>query len=137
MSVLCTERSRNSFTSRLRREASSARNVTRLKPVGLERLLDIVVGAALDGGDGRLDVAMTRNDHHGQIGMLLLDRRKHLEPVQPAALQPDIEDDERRPPLLDRGQRFVAVARQAGRVPLVLEYSRNEFADIGLVVDNQ
>ena len=40
------------------------------QPVGLERLLDEVVGAGLDGRDCRLDVAVTRDHHHRQIGML-------------------------------------------------------------------
>jgi hypothetical protein len=39
------------------------------QPVGLERLLDEVVGAALDGRDGGLDVAVAGDHHHRQVGM--------------------------------------------------------------------
>lgn len=40
-------------------------------------------------------------------------------------------------PLLDGFQGFVAVAREACAVPLVLENAGNEIADVGLVVDDQ
>ena len=40
------------------------------QPVGLERLLDVVVGAALDGGDGGLDVAVAGDDDHRQVGVV-------------------------------------------------------------------
>ncbi len=59
----------SSFTSRLSREVSSARSATSTRPVGLERLLDEVVGAALDRGDRRLDVAVARDHHDRQFGM--------------------------------------------------------------------
>ena len=39
--------------------------------------------------------------------MLLLDDVEQLQPVQPAALQPDIEEDEVRPPRGNRRQRLV------------------------------
>ena len=41
------------------------------QPVGLERLLDEVVGAGLDRRDGGLDVAVARDHHHRQVRMLL------------------------------------------------------------------
>ena len=43
------------------------------QPVGLERLLDVIVGAALDRGDGRLDVAVAGDDDDRQIGIRALD----------------------------------------------------------------
>ena len=39
------------------------------QPVGLERLLDEVVGAAADRRDGGLDVAVPGDHHHRQVGM--------------------------------------------------------------------
>ena len=78
------------------------------QPVGLERLLDVVVGAALDGGDRGLDVAVAGDDDHRQVGVRLLDDVEHLQAVEAAALQPDVEDDELRPALLDRLQGLVA-----------------------------
>ena len=68
------------------------------QPVGLERLLDEVVGAGLDRRDGRLDVAVARDHHHRQVGMLRLDEIEHLQAVEPAALEPDVEEDEMRAP---------------------------------------
>ena len=80
---------------------------------------------------------MTGDDDDRQIRIRPLDHGQHLEAVEPAALQPDVEDDEMRTPLLDGAQRLVAVAREARRVALVLENSRDEFADVGLVVDDR
>ena len=83
------------------------------QPVGLERLLDEVVGALLDGGDRGLDVAVTGDHHHRQLRMLLLQRVEQLQPVEPAALQPDVEEHQVRPPARDVRERVVAVARGA------------------------
>ena len=85
------------------------------QPVGLERLLDEVVGAALDRRDRGLDVAVTGDHHDRQLGMILLDRVEELQPVETAALQPDVEEDEVRPARRHCCERLVAVARR--RVP--------------------
>ena len=65
--------------------------------VGLERLLDEVVGALLDRRDRGFDVAVARDHHHRQFGMLGLDVGEELQAVETAALQPDVEKDEVRP----------------------------------------
>ena len=44
--------------------------------VGLERLLDEVVGPLLDGGHRGFDVAVTGNHHDRKLGVLALDRRQ-------------------------------------------------------------
>ena len=69
--------------------------------------------------------------------MFLLDGFEQLESVKLAALQPDIEEDKVRPPRDDRAQRIIAVTRSARDVAFVLQDTRNQIADIGLVVDNQ
>ena len=74
------------------------------QPVGLERLLDEVVGAVLDGRDRGLDVAVAGDHHHRQFGMLLLDGVEQLQPVEPAALQPDVEEHQVRPARRDRAR---------------------------------
>ena len=107
------------------------------QPVGLERLLDEIIGAMLDGGDGGFDIAVAGNHHHRQIGMLLLDGIEQLQPVQLAALQPDVEEDQVRPARRDGRQRVVAVARGARAVAFVLQNPGHQIADIGLVVDDQ
>ena len=42
--------------------------------------------AALDGGDGRFDVAVAGDHHDREVGMLALDRVEERQPVHPAAL---------------------------------------------------
>ena len=107
------------------------------QPVGLERLLDEVVGAALDRRDRGLDVAVAGDHHDRQFGMLLLDRVEQLQPVEPAALQPDVEEDQVGPARRDRAERVVAVARRARGVALVLQDAGDQLADVGFVVDDE
>ena len=61
------------FTSRLQLRGLERAQRHEHQAVGLERLLDVVVGAALDGGDGGLDVAVAGDDHHRQVGVCPLD----------------------------------------------------------------
>ena len=61
--------------------------------IGLERLLDEIVGAELDRRHRRLDVAVSRNHHHRHVRMLALDRFEQLQAVELRALQPDVEED--------------------------------------------
>ena len=107
------------------------------QPVGLERLLDEVIGAELDRRHRRLDVAVAGDHHDRHVGMLLLDRLEQLQPVELRALQPDVEQDKLRPARLDRGERLVGIAREARAVALVLEDARDEFADVVFVVDDE
>src|SRR5882762_11720404 len=81
--------------------------------IGLERLLNEVVGTLLDGRDRGLDIAVAGDHHHRQLGMLLLDGIEELEAVEPAALQPDVEKHEIGSPRRDLSQRIVAFARGA------------------------
>jgi hypothetical protein len=105
--------------------------------VGFERFLDKVVGAAFDGGDSRLVIAVTGDHHDRQFGMQLLGAIEQLKTIQPAALQPNVEENQIGPARNDSGQRFVAVARRARSVPLVLQDARDQFANVGFVVNDQ
>ena len=69
--------------------------------------------------------------------MRLLDDVQHLQPVEAAALQPDVENDELRPALLDGLEGLVGIARQARAVPVVLQDAGDHLADVRLVVDDQ
>src|SRR5579864_9340629 len=69
--------------------------------------------------------------------MLLLERVEQLQPVEPAALQPDVEKHQIGPPRHHGRQRVVAVARRARAVTFVLEDARDQLADISLVVDDE
>ncbi len=108
------------------------------QPVGLERLLDEVVGAALDRRDRGLDVAVARDHHHRQLRVLLLDRCRAAAGRRAGALQPDVEEDEMRPARLDR-RRAPRRCSRAVRVAmaLVLQNAGDELADVGLVVDDE
>ena len=55
-----------------------------------EWLLDEVDGAATDGTDGRVDIAVTGEDDDGQIGFTHLDGIENLEPIHLATVQPDV-----------------------------------------------
>jgi hypothetical protein len=57
--------------------------------------------------------------------------------VEPAALQPDVEEDQAGPPAGDGRQRIVTVARGARQVALVLQDAGNQLPYVGFVVDDQ
>ena len=108
------------------------------QPVGLERLLDEVVGAALDRRDRGLDVAVAGDHHHRQIGMLALHAVEQLQPVElasPAARCRGTRGSAGATPIAR--ERCVAVARGARLVAFVLQNARDQLADIRFVVDDQ
>ena len=107
------------------------------QPVGLERLFDEVIGAALDRRDRGFDVAVAGDHHDRQVGMVLLDLLQQLQAVELGALQPDVEEHQMRAAVGDLGQRGIAVARGPRRKPFVVQDARDEVANIGFVVDNQ
>src|SRR5665647_1622638 len=90
-------------------------------PVGLERLLDEVVGAALDGGDRGFDIAVSGDHHDRQIGLFALDLLQQLQAIELAALQPDVEKYQMRAAVGDLRQRRIAVARGPGGESLVID----------------
>ena len=69
------------------------------QPVRLEGFLDVLIGAALDGGDGRFDIAVAGDDDDRHLRVLLLDDIEEIEAVELRSHQPDVEDDQRRPAL--------------------------------------
>ena len=105
--------------------------------IGLERLLDEVVSAALDRGDRGLDVTMTRDHDDRQFWVLLLETIEQLQTIEAAALQPDVEKDEIGPPSDHGGERVVAVTCRACAVAFILKNARDELADVGFVVNDQ
>src|SRR5581483_4862496 len=105
--------------------------------VRLERLLDEVIGAALDCGDRGLDVAVARDHHDRQLGIVLLDLLEQLQAVELGALQPDVEEYQMRTAVGDLRQRGVAVARGARGKSLVVQDARDQLPNGGLVIDDQ
>ena len=69
--------------------------------------------------------------------MLLLDLVEQRQPVEPASLQPDVEEQQARLARGDRLQRLVGMGCRAGGKPLVLEDTGDEIADVPFVVDDQ
>ena len=69
--------------------------------------------------------------------ILAMDHLEELEPVEFAALQPDVENDERRPALAYSVHRLGAVVRAARGVALVFKDTGNQCADVALVVDDE
>src|ERR1700686_143439 len=106
------------------------------QPVGLERLLDEGVGAALDGGDRGFDVAVSGDHHDGQIGLFALDLLQQLQAIELAALQPDVEKYQMRTAVGDFRQRRIAVARGPGGESLIVKNPRDQITNIRLVIDN-
>src|SRR6185437_6110494 len=69
--------------------------------------------------------------------MLLLDGIEQLQPIELAALQPNVEKHQIRPPRYDGIKRLVTIASRERAVPLVFEYPGHQIADVCLVVDNE
>ena len=107
------------------------------QPVGLERLFEELVGAALDGGHGGLDVAVAADHDHRQVAVEALDQIQQLQPVHAAAGHPYVQDQQRGLACADGGQRALRVVGGPDRVAFVGEDSRHQVADVGLVVDHQ
>ena len=105
--------------------------------IGFERFLDEVVGAALDRRDRGFDVAVAGDHHHRHFGVILLDLLEQLQPVELAALQPDVEKHQMRPPVGNLGERRIAVACGARGKAFILEDAGDQIANIRLVVDDK
>jgi hypothetical protein len=58
--------------------------------VDVERLLDEVVGPLLDRRDRDLDVAVARDDHYRDRGIVAAHPLQDVDAVKPAVLQPDV-----------------------------------------------
>ena len=80
---------------------------------------------------------MAADHNHGDRRHLGAQLTQDRDAVELAALQPDIEDDKRRLPRLDRGKSLAAVAGLARRIALVLQDAGYQHPDIGLVVYDQ
>src|SRR4029079_5525448 len=107
------------------------------QPLGLERLLDEVDRPFPDRRDRGVEVAVARDHQHRKRRIAALDLLQQLQPVQPRALQPDVQQDHRRAPLLDRVERGSAVGRGAHGIALLFQYAADQVADVGLVIHHQ
>ena len=77
-------------------------------------------------------------DHqHRQRRVAALDLLEQLEPVELRALEPDVEQDQRRPPVGQRRPAPRCCWRRSGRIAFVLEHPGNEVANVLFVVDDE
>ena len=105
--------------------------------VGLEGLLEEVVGALLDGGDRGLDRAVAAEDDDREIGVVAVQDVEDLEAVEAAALEPDVEQHQGGRATRDGLEGDVGIGGLTRAVALVLEDRADHVADRGLVVDDQ
>ena len=105
--------------------------------IGLERLLDEVVGALADRRHRDLDRAVPADHDHGDRRVLGADRVKHTHAVDAAAFEPDVEQNQGRPPCPERCQRRIRIRGHSRVVAFVGERIGNDRADICFVVDDQ
>ena len=105
---------------------------------GLERLLDEVDRALADRRDRGVEIAVAGDHQHRQRRIAPLDLLEQLQPVELRALQPDVEQDQRRPPVAERLRAPRRCRRRCACViAFVLEHARDEIPDVLLVVDDE
>ena len=101
----------------------------------LERLEDVVVGAALHGVDRGLDRAEAGHDDGERVGGGLADRLEQLDAAHARHLE--VADDEVVVRASELGERARAVLRGAHDVAFHAEEVREDVADELLVVDDE
>ena len=69
--------------------------------------------------------------------MIVLHAVENLQPVQPAALQPDILDHEMRQAGRDNLERLVRVRRHPRAIALIFQNIGDKLPNIRLVIDDQ
>ena len=105
--------------------------------VGLERLFDEVDRAFADRCHRRVEIAVARDHQHRQRRIAALDLLEQLQAVEPRPLKPHVEQDQARTAVLDRVERARAVGGGADRIAFIFKHARDQFADVGLIVDDQ
>jgi hypothetical protein len=68
--------------------------------------------------------------------MVALEFLQHLEAVEPAALQPDVQNHQTGAARTDSGQSLVGIGGLTGVYPLVVEDTRNQHPYVGFVIDD-
>jgi len=75
--------------------------------------------------------------HHRNRRVLAPDYVEELQAVELAALQPDVEDHQRRPALTHGVDGFGAVVGATGSVALILKDTCDQRADVAFVIDDK
>jgi hypothetical protein len=103
--------------------------------VGVERLLEEVIGTRLGGLHRRLDGAVAGDHHDDGVRVELLELAQRVEPVEARHL--DVHEHEVRPEPLVLGEPLGRARRGAHVIPFVLQQLAERVAHAGLVVDDQ
>ncbi len=80
---------------------------------------------------------MARDDDDGNAGIVALDGFQDLDPVHPAALQPDVQDDQVRRRAFDCRERAIGVVRGARGIAFITQQVRDDVPYVRLVIHNQ
>src|SRR5690606_35737059 len=100
-----------------------------------ERLGHVVVGAALQAGDGVVDRGARGEDDHGQCRAALPEPAQHGEAVDVG--QPDVEHEELEVPAQRQDQRLLAGRHRGGGVPGGTQPLGDERGDPRLVLGDE
>jgi hypothetical protein len=100
-----------------------------------ERLLDEVEGAHLDRADGRLDVAVARDQHDLRVHLTLAQAGQRREAVH--ARQPDVEDDQVEGTARDALEALLAARHGVDGVALVAQHAAQGGPHARLIVDDE
>ena len=103
--------------------------------VDVEGFLDEIVGPLLHRRDCDLDIAVARDNHDRDRGVVAFDELQDVDAVKLRVLQPDVENDQIRRFRIDLGQRRVTVTRQPDGMALILQDIADQFTNVALVVD--
>ena len=104
--------------------------------VCLERLLDEIISAPTNCGDGCFNVSVTTDDDDRNQWIDRFEILQKRQAIHVAALQPDIEDYQARCPHPDFFERLFGGRSTTDGVVLILQNARNELPDIRFVVDD-
>ena len=110
---------------------------TKQQTIRFERLLDEVICPELNGCNRGLDVAMPADHDHRHVHVTFFEQFEQRHAVEPAALQPNIEENRIRLTVLNLRKRTISIARHASFVALIDENSGYQRANVPLVINNQ
>ena len=105
--------------------------------VGLKRLFNEIVSALLDRSNSHFDGAMTRDHDDGYVGFVAVQRLQDADPIHAGALQPHIQDHQRRPSGAEGSDRRFGIAGATGFIALVAQDALDQQPDVRLIVNDQ
>ena len=105
--------------------------------VGVERLLNEVVGALLDGTNGRFNRAVTGHHDDRRVRDVLCVLFEQADAIRRRALKPDILKDQIRAGQTNLTTRFCVTVRGANTVAFIFQNPAEQHSDIGFIIYNE